>query len=556
MGIKNYLPKLKLLKSIGGFHGVSAVFPTLKDVIDYEERNILVNRGYPRFVSHILINKIENKYKKKFEAIGAISCHSYEAAVFLVIDFFFQSGNKIYFDIGLPLEYFKFLNHKFPKLVERTEKNEAEIVFINIPGTKLQRDVKNKKIIGILGNSKLEENARSLGFNILICHDEKYDIGIILIYSIRYAMLDLFRRHTGFNVSSRKLITKSKITSELAKRYENNLKKRISELERTIPEFCFLYPSGMAAIFTSILSSLSSKRGKIITIGSLYVDTLRILERWPEKYHLPKPIFIRDKFLENLKSSIDLNTAAVFIEIPSNPLIELVDINEIVRTSHSKKAIVIVDNTIATPYNFNPFLYDADIVIHSTTKFLSGKNNHIGGALLINKEELKKEIQIFNKITNLYMDFNDIKKLSRNVRKFEERMEKINKNGEIVANFLNNHDLIKRVYHPSLKNDHNHLLMQKFLRGGSGVLSFVLKESTEDNAKNFYDNILPPILKGPSLGSEKTLLCPYVIMAHYNDSKEDLERLGLDFYLMRISVGIEPVDKIIKSLENGLKYLK
>ena len=556
MGIKNYLPKLKLLKSIGGFHGVSAVFPTLKDVIDYEERNILVNRGYPRFVSHILINKIENKYKKKFEAIGAISCHSYEAAVFLVIDFFFQSGNKIYFDIGLPSEYFKFLNQKFPKLVERTEIDEADIVFINIPGTKLQRDVKNKKVIGILGVGRLEENARSLGFSILICHDEKYDIGIILIYSIRYAMLNLFRRHTGFNVSSRKLITKSKITSELAKRYESNLKKRIAELERTIPDFCFLYPSGMAAIFTSILSSISSKRGKIITIGSLYVDTLRILERWPEKYNLPKPIFIRDKFLENLKSSIDLNTAAVFIEIPSNPLIELADIDEIIRISHSKKAIVIVDNTIATPYNFNPFLYDADIVIHSTTKFLSGKNNHIGGALLINKEELKKEIQIFNKITNLYMDFNDIKKLSRNVRKFEERMEKINKNSEIVAKFLNNHDLIKRVYHPSLKNDHNHSLMQKFLRGGSGVLSFVLKESTEDNAKNFYDNILPPILKGPSLGSEKTLLCPYVIMAHYNDSKEELERLGLDFYLMRISVGIEPVDKIIKSLKNGLKYLK
>ncbi len=135
-------------------------------------------------------------------------------------------------------------------------------------------------------------------------------------------------------------------------------------------------------------------------------------------------------------------------------------------------------------------------------------------------------------------------------------MEKINKNSEIVANFLNNHKLIKKVYYPSIKNDPYHLLMKKYLKGGSGLLSFVLKESTEENAMKFYDNLLPPILKGPSLGSEKTLLCPYVIMAHYNDSKEELEQLGFDFYLMRISVGIEPVGKIIRSLENALKNLE
>jgi len=556
MGIEKYLPKLKLVKPIGGFHGVSAIFPTLKDVIDYEENNVRINRGYPRFVTHPIVKIIENKYKQKYGAIGAISCHSYEAATFLVVDYFFRLGNKIYFDKGIPLESYNMLNEKFPNLVKKTEMVDANIWFIKTRGEKFENDIKGKTVVGVLEDNNLKEDMKNLGFNIILCHDKKHDIGIILIFSIRYAMLDILRRHCGFNVSSRKLIKKIRSSSELTKRYEYNLRKRIAKLEKTTPEFCFLYSSGMVAVFSSILSLISSKRGKIIAVGSLYVDTLRILENWPKKYDLLEPVFIRDNFIENLKNCIDLNTAVVIVEMPSNPLIQLVDIGEIVRISHSKGAKVIVDNTVATPYNFNPFLYDVDIIVHSTTKFLNGKNNHIGGVLLLTGDDLKERIETFNKITKLKMDFNDIKVLSRNIRKFEERMEKINKNSEIVASFLNNHKLIKRVYYPSIKTDPYHLLMKKYLKGGSGLLSFVLKESTEDNAKKFYDNLLPPILKGPSLGSERTLLCPYVIMAHYHDSKEELEQLGYDFYLMRISVGIEPVDKIIRSLENGLKQLE
>ena len=422
MGIEKYLPKLKIVKPIGGLHGVSAIFPTLKDVIDYEENNVRINRGYPRFVTHPLVKIIENKYKNKFGAIGAISCHSYEAAIFLVVDFFFKQSNKIYFDKGVPLESYNMLNEKFPNLVKRTEMTDANILFIKTQGEKFQHDIKGKTVIGILEDNNLEEDMKKLGFNIILCHDKKNDIGIILIFSIRYAMLDILRRHCGFNVSSRKLVKKIRSSSELAKRKEFNLRKRIADLEKTTPEFCFLYSSGMAAVFSSILSLITSKRGKIIAVGSLYVDTLRILETWPKKYDLPKPIFIRDNFIENLKNSIDMNTAVVIVEIPSNPLIQLVDISEIVRISHAKGAKVIADSTIATPYNLNPFLYDVDIVVHSTTKFLSGKNNHIGGVLLLAEEELKDRIVSFNKITKLKMDFNDIKVLSRNIRKFEDRM--------------------------------------------------------------------------------------------------------------------------------------
>ena len=139
MGIEKYLPKLKLVKPIGGLHGVSSIFPTLKDVIDYEENNVIINQGYPRFVTHPIVKIIENKYKKKFGAIGAISCHSYEAAIFLVVDFFFRLGKKMYFDKGIPLEFYNMLNEKFPNLVKRTEMADANILFIKTRGEKFWR---------------------------------------------------------------------------------------------------------------------------------------------------------------------------------------------------------------------------------------------------------------------------------------------------------------------------------------------------------------------------------------------------------------------------------
>ena len=546
-------PEKRNVKSIGGFHGVSAIFPKFKDIIDYEENNIYVNRGYPRFVTHPIIAVLESEYKQKFNAVGAISCHSYQSAIFLVIDFFFRKGNKIYFDAGLPLEHYNYLSKKFPRVITLVSASEADILVLSSQNGIFPNYIAGKINIGLLGTDVLDESYKSKKLNLLIRHDQKNNIGIILIFSIRYAMLAILRRHIGFNVSSRKICSKA-VSTEAKLRLEENLKKIIANLEHGDPSKCFLYPSGMAAIFVSIISLFSEKKNQFIALGSLYVDTIRILEKWPKKYGLPETIFIRESIIENLENSISDNTAGIIVEFPSNPLIQLVDLEKIVKIAHSKGVKIIVDNTIATPYNFNPFKFDVDFIVHSTTKFLSGKNNHIGGALLIKDSSVSEKIEEFKTLANLDMNFNDIKILTRNIRNFKERMKKINENSVIVAKFLENHKSIKKVYHPSLKSDSNHKLMEKYLKGGSGLLSFILKESTKQKAENFYDNLHSPILKGPSLGSEKTLLSPYVIMAHYEDSKEELEKLGFDFYLMRLSVGIEQADKIIKSLDHALNF--
>ncbi|MHA2037041.1 MAG: PLP-dependent transferase [Promethearchaeota archaeon] len=549
-----YKPKLKFIKPIGGFHGVSAVFPKLKDIIDYEEKKIIVNQGYPRFVSHPLVKNIEGYYKNKFRALGAISCHSYETAVFLIFDYFFGSGNKVYFENPLILRFYNFLIDKFKNGIEKAKISEADVLFLDIQSNQIKNYSESKVNIGILGNNDIDESVKN-NFDILIYHEKKNDIGIILIYNIRYAIFEIFRRHCGFNVSSRKLCRKRQPSNDLIEQSEFNLKKRISDLENGDPEYCFLYPSGMAAIFTAILSVISDNKSKIIALGSFYVDTIRILEIWPSRYNLPKTVYIRDKPEVNLEKYIDQNTAGVIIEFPSNPLIQLVDIEKIVQISHSRGAKVIVDNTIATPYNFNPFDKEVDIIVHSTTKFLSGKNNHIGGVVLTADLECGKKIENLNKIININMNYNDIRVLTRNLKKFESRMQKINENSYKVAKFLSSHKAVKTVYYPGLEDNSNHALMEKYLKGSSGLLSFILNESTLENAEKFYNNLIPPVLKGPSLGSEKTLLSPYVIMAHYEDSKEELERLGFDFYLMRLSVGTENAEYIISSLKHALSFI-
>ncbi|MFX1364560.1 MAG: PLP-dependent transferase [Promethearchaeota archaeon] len=545
------MPELKYLKTIGGFHGISAVFPKLQDVIDYEEGNIYINQGYPRFVSHPTVKILELKYKKKYKSFESISCHSFESAIFLVFDYFYQKGCKIFIDDKLTKILSIYFKEKFPDIIIEVDPNEAEVIFIS----NLEDFIENKIVIGIFNEKDLSELIDSITFSIIIINEITFDIGIILIFSSRYKILKTLRRHCGFNVSSRKFL-KVYINKQKEAELEYKLKSTISKLEHLKSNHCYLYSSGMAAVFSSIFSLMSVERPKFILLGSLYVDTLRILEKWPKKFGLKKPIFIRTDIENNFQKYIDDEVTAVIIEVPSNPLIQLVDISKIVSIAHSHGSKVLVDNTIATPYNFNPFDYDVDVVVHSTTKFLSGKNNHIGGTVLTNNERIGDNIKRLNNLLQLKMHINDIKTLNRNIKSFEERMVKINRNAEIIANFLNNHESVEKVYYPSLRNNPNRELKEKYLRAGGGLLSFVLKDSSEENAMKFYDNILPPILKGPSLGSEKTLLSPYVMMAHYDDSEKELERLGFDFYLMRISVGVEKIDLIIKSLENGLNQLK
>lgn len=548
-------PKLIIVKPIGGFHGVSAIFPNFKDVIDYEEGNIILNRGYPRFVTHPFVRHIEDVYKVKYNSLEALCFQSFESAIFLTFEYYIMKGRKFFVSDGLPSKFFEFFNQKFPNFIMKTEISNADILLINVNQWKNDIKSQNNIVVGI-AETKIEDfNAFSKKFDILIQYDKKNDIGIIIFYIDIHPDIILLRRHSGLIASSRKICRTSESYQENYKKQENNLKIILSKLEKTDLNNCFLYPSGMAAVFSAIYSLISSDKSRFIALGSLYVDTIRILEKWPQKYSINETLFIPNNFESVLKNNIDENTAGIIFEIPSNPLIQLLDVEKIVSIAHNYGVKVIVDNTIASPYNLNPFDYDVDFIVHSTTKFLNGKNNHIGGVLLTRDKEYKEKVKKLYNLMNLNMALDDIKTLTRNLKNFEIRMKKINQNALKVAKYLDNHPSVKKVYYPFLKTDHNYNIAKKYLNGGSGLISFTLNDSTKENAENFYNNIKLPILKGPSLGSEKTLLSPYVIMAHFNDPKEKLKQMGLDFYLMRLSIGIDSLEKIIRSLDEALSFI-
>jgi len=548
-------PIPKTMKPIGGIHGVSAIFPNFEDIINYEEKKIKLNRGYPRFITHPFVRKTELIYKRKFRALEVLCCHSFESAIFLILDFYFKKGLKISYSNDLSRKYLNFFTQKFPKIIDISTAHEADAIFTGNLNIKSEFKTSGKKIIAIIKDPNKINIEKYNMFDIIITLDMSKDVGIILFYNKNFSELLLLRRHIGLIASSRKITLKKTTNVKKCTQKRELIKKSLSKLELTNTDDCYLFPSGMSAVFYAIYSLISPKKSRFIALGSLYVDTIRILEKWPKKYGLLDSIFISEDFERNLLLSIDENTAGIILEFPSNPLIQLIDLEKIIKIAHEKNIKVIVDSTIGTPYNINPFNYDVDIIVHSTTKFLNGKNNHLGGIILTRDYKIKIEIEYIQRVFNITMDNSEIKILIRNLKNFEKRMIKINKNSLEIANLLNLHPAIEKVYYPCLKDNPNYNLARKYLRGGSGLISFKLKNSSYQIAEKFYDNVYPPILKGPSLGSEKTLLSPYVIMAHYNDSKEFLKQMGFDFYLMRISVGTESVVKIKESLNNALASL-
>jgi len=528
---------------VGGYHGVTTRMQSIQSVCDYEEKKIELNTGYPRFVTHPEVRILEENIREKFDALSALSFCSFESALFSVIDYYFNNGAKFYVNDAKAEEIVDFLQQLWGNLIIKSPIGDADIIIT-------QTSANNKEKQGqILIRIKPSSRNNS---DIIVTGDA--NAGFVILYKDLIEEFTLLRRNIGFCLSSRRAERINKGKPIGVSKVISSLQQKISKLEKTKSSNCLLCPSGMAAVFSSILSCINKDRTKLVSIGNLYVDTLCILENWPKRKNTAKSgiIFEIDN-KEKIEEAIDKTTAAVVIEVPTNPLLEVADLDYVIKIARQKGAKVIIDSTIATPYAINPLLLGADVVVHSTTKFLNGKNDHIGGAILAKDEELLNKIRKLTCMANLYLDEEDARVLDNNILGFEERMEKISKNALEVANFLNKHPLVQKTHYPYLEGNKNLDIEKKYLSKWVGLVSFVLKESNKQTASLFYDNLKDPIIKGPSLGAEQTLLCPYTLLAHYECSDEELKKLGLDRYLFRISVGTEDANDIIASLEKGFK---
>ena len=387
----------------------------------------------------------------------------------------------------------------------------------------------------------------------LITGDENFG-AIILRNNLHEKNLQLAARNFGFLLSSRaaeKILKKEKIENNFFA--QKKIKKILQKLEKNFGEV-FLFPSGMAAIATAIFVA-AEKNSAPVLIGNPYVDTRDIFRNF-----FPQTIFM--KIYENLENFLEKNTSLIFLEFPTNPLLRVANLKKIIEIAHRREIPVAVDSTIATPHNFNPAEFGADIILHSTTKFLNGQNNSIGGALLLNenskfKKNLSKKIFDFKKNLDLKMCDNEAEILLENIlpQNFAARMEKINFGAEKVAEFLAAHEKIEKIFFPKLRSHSDFFVAKNLGLRGCGLVSFILKKSSRATAAKFYDNLLAPILRGPSLGAEQTLLCPYEMLANFFEPAEILRQNGSDKFLFRISVGCENPEKIIAALDFALQKI-
>jgi len=358
-----------------------------------------------------------------------------------------------------------------------------------------------------------------------------------------------FWQHTGLGASSRQAAIDLNLELSPDKSLVNECKlkliERISSSTNADPHLIYLTPSGMSAFHTAleIIYKIFPKR-PTLQIGFPYVDVLKLPKNIFYGAHLITEESIQDIELEIKK----INPSALVIELPSNPLLKCTNIKKIAKIANDLKIPVITDDTIGSNININS-LEVSDLVFTSLTKIFSGSGDILAGSLVINPKS--KWLDKFKKILdNIYLpelSDNDLISLEKASRDVEQRVSLQNFNCLELKRRLENHCAIKKVYHPENCNNFNSIMK---VNGGYGcLLSFELKDGL-DKTIRFYNSL--KLSKGPSLGTQFTIVCPYVQLAHYNEL-EWAAKFGVPQNLIRVSVGCEEInllwDKFAKALE-------
>jgi cystathionine gamma-lyase len=327
----------------------------------------------------------------------------------------------------------------------------------------------------------------------------------------------------------------------------NSLQKSIAALENGKFGICF--SSGMGA--TDAVVKLLSPGDEVITSNDLYGGSYRMFKRVYEKFGI-KFHFIDLSNASNAEAYINKNTKLFWLETPSNPLMRIIDIKACVALAKKNNSIVAVDNTFASPYLQNPLDLGADIVMHSVTKYLGGHSDVIMGALVVNDEKLKDELSFIANSCGAVPGPQDSFLVLRGIKTLHLRMERHCSNGKKIAEFLRQHPKVGKVYWPGFADHHNHDIAKKQMRDFGGMLSFILKEDSEQNARTLMESVELFSL-AESLGGVESLINHPASMTHASIPKEERIKNGLTDSLIRLSIGVEDAEDLISDLDQALK---
>ena len=323
------------------------------------------------------------------------------------------------------------------------------------------------------------------------------------------------------------------------------LEKKLAALENGKNALAF--SSGLAAE-TTLLLSILKKGDSILASDDLYGGTRRIFNSVIGKFGVS--FKTADMTEEGIEKFISGDTRVVWIETPSNPLLKVIDIKKVARICRENDLILVVDNTFASPYFQNPLKLGADVVLHSTTKYINGHSDSLGGAIITSSEELYEKVKFNQNAVGAVLSPFDSYLVMRGLKTLEVRMERHESNAKAIASYLSDHVNVESVLYPGLSSNRFHNIARRQMSGFGGMLSFYLKGGRED-VRNFLSRLKYFSLAESLGGVESLIEVPYH-MTHASIPEQERRRLGVTDNLIRVSVGIENIEDLLEDLQSAL----
>jgi len=338
-------------------------------------------------------------------------------------------------------------------------------------------------------------------------------------------------RHKGYEYARTQNPTRSALEANLA------------ALERGTRGYCFA--SGMSAI--DVVLRLLQAGDHVVTGANLYGGTYRLFERVLRRFGLDFS-YVDTSVVAQVKAAIRPNTRMLYLETPTNPMMTLTDIAACAAVVLGRNILTVVDNTFCSPYMQRPLELGADIVLHSTTKFLNGHSDSVGGAVIVNSSEVAERIGFLQNAVGAILSPFDSWLVLRGTKTLAVRMEKHNENGMKMAGYLVAQPKVKKVFYPGLPDHPQHELAKRQMRGFGSMIAFEL--GSKANAAKFLNQVRLCSL-AESLGGVETLISHPETMTHASVPIAERGRLGITPGLVRISVGIEDLEDLTADLDRA-----
>lgn len=324
------------------------------------------------------------------------------------------------------------------------------------------------------------------------------------------------------------------------------LEKACAEIENG--KYGLVFSSGVAAADAVI--KLLKPGDEVIASNDMYGGTYRLFSKVFEKFGI-KFHYVNMSDVSNVSAVINDKTKLIWVETPTNPLMNIVDIAAVTALAKKKNILVCVDNTFASPYLQNPLDLGADIAMHSSTKYLGGHSDVIQGCLVMNDKQLREDLFFIQKSCGAVPGPQDCFLVLRGIKTLHVRMQRHCENGEKIAHFLRNHPKVAKVYWPGFEDHPNHDVAKKQMHGFGGMISFELKDESPETLKRVVSST-KIIALAESLGGVESLVNHPATMTHASIPREERLKNGLKDSLIRLSIGIEDADDLMADLDQAI----